>query len=243
MAAQARERQGASHARATRRGATPAPGQPSMTPREDLLDVAACPAAGRALAAGLVGAEGEDVMHQLGDAWCSSSNATTPPWPTLAPMARSSSKPSGVSSSRGGMHAGDRPADDQALQRSPMRRPPPSSSTTRRTGMPNSTSYRPGSAEERVERQRPWCPARSRTPARVGIAAVRDDPRDVDQRLDVVDQRRPAEEARLRGIRRPGAHFGPPSFDRVEQRRLLAADVAALAPTSSARRRTKSPAR
>jgi hypothetical protein len=74
---------------------------------EDFLDAPAAAAARRAFAAGFVCAERKDVLDQFGMEVCSS-NATTPPWPTPAPMAASSSKPSGVSIKMRRNHADDR---------------------------------------------------------------------------------------------------------------------------------------
>ena len=59
------------------------------------------------------------------------------------------------------------------------------------------------------------------------LAAVEDDRQHVDQRLDVVDERRLAEQADIDGERRFGARLAAEPLDRVEQRRLLAADVGA----------------
>ena len=53
-------------------------------------------------------------------------------------------------------------------------------------------------------------------------AATGDDRRDGGQRLDVVDHRRLAPEARLGRERRARARLGAPALDRLEQRRLLA---------------------
>ena len=58
-------------------------------------------------------------------------------------------------------------------------------------------------------------------------APVGDDPRHVGERLDVVDQRRPAVEALDRRERRLQARVAALALERVEQRRLLAADVGA----------------
>ena len=65
----------------------------------------------------------QDSYAPKSNTWCTSSgihvrasNATTPPWPTLAPIAPSSSNPSGVSNSAAADHTGERPADDDALR-------------------------------------------------------------------------------------------------------------------------------
>jgi hypothetical protein len=54
------------------------------------------------------------------------------------------------------------------------------------------------------------------------------DPSDARERLDVVHQRRAAVEAALYRIGRAGPHFRAPSFERLEERGLLAAHVASL---------------
>ena len=59
------------------------------------------------------------------------------------------------------------------------------------------------------------------------IGAVGDDARHVGERLDVVDQRRPAVEALHGGEGRLEARVAALALERVEQRRLLAADVGA----------------
>ena len=63
--------------------------------------------------------------------------------------------------------------------------------------------------------------------ARVRVAAMLENPGDVRERFDVVHERRPAEEAVRRGIRRPRPHLRTHALERVQQRRLLAADIAA----------------
>ena len=62
---------------------------------------------------------------------------------------------------------------------------------------------------------------------RVPLGAAVHDVRHVHQRLDVVDQRRPAVEALDRRERRLQARVAPLALERVEQCRLLAADVGA----------------
>ncbi len=59
------------------------------------------------------------------------------------------------------------------------------------------------------------------------VGALGDDPRHVGEGLDVVDQRRPAVEALHRRERRLQARVAALALERVEQRRLLAADVGA----------------
>src|SRR5439155_20280817 len=74
-------------------------------------------------------------------------------------------------------------------------------------------------------------------PRRVGSArggecctSIGHDPEDVDQRLDVVDNGRLAEQAALDGKRRLVARLSAIALDRIEQRGLLTADVRARTP-------------
>src|SRR5690606_2010918 len=53
------------------------------------------------------------------------------------------------------------------------------------------------------------------------------DPRDPVERLDIVDERRPAEDADLRDIGRPVARQAALALDRFDHRALLAADIGA----------------
>src|SRR5207245_5352811 len=64
---------------------------------------------------------------------------------------------------------------------------------------------------------------------RVGRAAVVDDPRHGRKGLDVVEQRRPPPRALHGGQWGTGAGLGTLAFERLEKRRLLAADVGAVA--------------
>jgi hypothetical protein len=63
----------------------------------------------------------------------------------------------------------------------------------------------------------------------VRVGAVAQDPRDARERLDVVHECRGTEQPGDGRVRRASAHLGPAVLERVQQRRLLAADVAALA--------------
>ena len=62
---------------------------------------------------------------------------------------------------------------------------------------------------------------------RLGAAVLADDQQDVDERLDVVDGGRLAEQPDLDRERRLVARLAALALDRLEQRRLLAADVGA----------------
>src|SRR5262245_41791810 len=68
--------------------------------------------------------------------------------------------------------------------------------------------------------------ARSGGPDRgVSVAPSSNNQMDVDQGFQVVDDRRLPKQARLNGKRRLVARFATLAFDRVEERRFLAADV------------------
>ena len=78
------------------------------------------------------------------------------------------------------------------------------------------------------DRQKSFGPVEPSVPiARERLAAVEDDERHVDQRLDVVDDGRLAEQADLDRERRLVARLAALALDRLEERRLLAADVGA----------------
>ena len=85
---------------------------------------------------------------------------------------------------------------------------------------------RPGDVAGQAEQLRARSSLPCRSPANA-VAAVEDDGRDVGQRLDVVDDRRLAEQPDLDRERRLVARLAALALDRLEQRRLLAADVGA----------------
>ena len=103
-------------------------------------------------------------------------------------------------------------------------RTPPASSSSSPSVTPNSTSYTPGraTAPETQNSLRPsiLVPRRRRRPPQ-------HDRQHVDERLDVVDDRRLAEQPDLDRERRLVARLAAVALDRVEDRRLLAADVGA----------------
>ena len=68
-----------------------------------------------------------------------------------------------------------------------------------------------------------------RAHACVSRAALIDDHGNIDQRFHVVDDRRLAEEAGLRGKRRLVARLAAIAFNRIEERGLFTADVSARA--------------
>jgi hypothetical protein len=95
---------------------------------------------------------------------------------------------------------------------------------------PNSTSYTPGAGDVAAERQNSRVPVESAVPRGGEVGApLENDPVDVDERLDVVDHGRLAEQAGRGRERRLLAGLAAEPLDRVEEGGLLAADVGALA--------------
>ena len=90
--------------------------------------------------------------------------------------------------------------------------------------MPIGTSTRPGVADLAGQGEDLGAAALLGADAGEPVGAVVDDGRDVGEGLDVVDHRRLAPQAALGGIRRADARLAALAFDRVDQRRLLAAD-------------------
>ena len=110
----------------------------------------------------------------------------------------------------------------------PHRRAAPPGAPTRVGARRRARSDRRACSRARP-RTRPGCTTdpeseKSRRSARVAPSRIGGD---VDQRLDVVHDGRCAEQARLERERRLVARFAPVPLDRVEQRRLLPADVRA----------------
>ena len=94
---------------------------------------------------------------------------------------------------------------------------------------PKRTSYVPGRSTC-PETQRSFVPVEPSVPVPANDGpGAEDDVEHVDERLDVVDDGRLAEEADLDRERRLVARLAPLALDRLEDRRLLAADVGARA--------------
>ena len=165
----------------------------------------------------------------------------TTPDPSVAPAARVPSNVSGMSISSGVTNTPAAPpsrtacsgravADaagqiDQLAQRDAERR-----------------FVEPGRARRSPDTQNSLVPADPGVPTAANAGPpVEDDVEHVDQRLDVVDDRRLAEEAGLDRERRLVARLAAQPLDRIEQRGFLAADVGAArraaARDRSARRR------
>ena len=137
-----------------------------------------------------------------------------------------SSKVSGRSSGPGRRSAGGA-AEQHGLQRPSARH----AAGERRAA--RAASRRTAPRRARAARRAPTgrtaaCPVEPAVPVRgPRLAALEQDVEHVDQGLDVVDHGRLAEEADLRRERRLRARLAALAFDRVEERRLLAADVGA----------------
>ena len=121
--------------------------------------------------------------------------------------------------------AAGRPAGLHRLDRARRAAPPPISSTIWRSVVPIGTSTSP------VLR---ILPARAKTLVPLlfsvpidgePVAAVADDGRDVGEGLDVVDQSGKVPEAGVGRVGRPRPREAALALDRVDQRRLLAADI------------------
>ena len=108
-------------------------------------------------------------------------------------------------------------------------RTPPASSISSRSVVPNGDFVDARAARRGRRGRRASCPVDSAVP--IARVTPRRPPstieRHVHQRLDVVDHGRLAEQARLRRERRLVARLAAVALDRVEQRRLFAADVGA----------------
>ena len=194
-------------------------------PREQLFLADAADAARHALAARLVAEELGDPPERV-DRSAVSSNTMITPEPSVAPVARVASNVSGMSSaSRTDEDAGraaeqDRP--DVAAARDTAGELDQVAQRRAELDLVYARAARRGPTG-RTASGRSSLPCRSpRTPRRPS-----EDERDVDQGLDVVDDRRLAEEADLDRERRLVARLAALALDRLEERRLLAADVGA----------------
>ena len=124
--------------------------------------------------------------------------------------------------------AAHRSAEQHGVERAALRAAGPRARSRAASGVPNSTSTMPGRAKPALRHSADRAGAAARAEARVPRAAARDDRRHARQRLDVVHHGRPAVEPALGRIGRPQPHLAAPALDRVEQRGLLAAHVAAV---------------
>ena len=109
----------------------------------------------------------------------------------------------------------------------PASMPPQYSSISSCSVMPAGASLTPGSLDAARHRER--AQALAAVPAVRGepVAALLEDLAHPVQRLEVVLQRRPAEQADLRDVRRAQPRHAALAFDRFDHRRLFAADVGA----------------
>ncbi len=152
-----------------------------------------------------------------------SSSATTPPVPGFT-------RPRGISGSsksRGGTTLPDGPPTTAAASARPLAVPPPMRVDERPQRAPelHLDDARPAHVPRDPEQLGAVAAAEAREP---GAAALHDR-RHRAERLDVVDDRRLAEEAGFGREGRPRARHGAPAFDRLEQRGLLAEHEAAQA--------------
>ncbi len=105
--------------------------------------------------------------------------------------------------------------------------PPQNSSINSRAVTPAGASTTPGFFT-RPETEKLRKPLRSRRPcAVIQSRALLDDVAHPVQRLDVLLERRAAEQADLRDVRRAMARQAALAFDRLDHRRLFAADIGA----------------
>ena len=71
----------------------------------------------------------------------------------------------------------------------------------------------PRAVEQRVEREGLGAATFREAERGIRLAAVRDDPGHIDERFNVVEQRRPVEQPALRRIWRAGHHLGTLALD------------------------------
>jgi hypothetical protein len=160
--------------------------------REDLLDASTAAATRCALAAGFVGAEGEDMLDQLGNV-----GVLVERHDAAVPDARANGRELFEAERRVEQmrrnHADDGPADDDTHQLPAAAQSAADLIDDVPDGDAELDFVQAGTIEQRVERQRLGSAALGEAHRRIGFAAVRDDPRHVDERLDIVEQRRPVE--------------------------------------------------
>ena len=174
------------------------------------------------------------------------SAATIEPEPTWAPTARSASNSYGVSAKAAGRMPPDGPPTRIAFRSRSASLP--ARATMSRSGVPIGTSATPPPAGVRTE-TRIVPGLRLRADRGEGLGAVGEDPRDGGEGLDVLDDRRAAEQAARRGLRRALLGLAALALEGLEQDGLLAEHVGALdGPDRRARSswpepRTSSPAK
>ena len=127
---------------------------------------------------------------------------------------------------RAGCRPRRRPADRRRT-RGPSSMPPQYSSISSRIVMPAGASLTPGFLHPAGDRERAQALAAVAAVRGEPLAALLEDVAHPVQRLEVVLQRRPAEQADLRDVGRAQARHAALAFDRLDHRRLFAADVGA----------------
>ncbi len=155
-----------------------------------------------------------------------SSSTITTPEPRVGPAARVPSNVSGTSRSAGPTNPPAAPPSSTAWSGRPPATPPASASSSRQR-RPERDLVDAGHGD--LARQAEQLRAGGAVGAGGGVRgpAVQQDRQHVHQGLDVVDQRRAAEQADVDGERRLVAGLAPLALDGVEDRGLLAADVGA----------------
>ena len=207
---------------------TPPSGAPRDEPRERLLLAHGSHPAGHALAARLVAEEGGDALEQARqvDGLVEHDHD-----------ARAEGRPGVARVLEGERHVELVGADEaprgasqqHRLQRRPAGTPPASSSSSRSVAPKRHlVQPRPRDVAGDAEELGPGRALRCRRAANAG-AGPEHDVEHVHERLDVVHDRRLAEEADLDRERRLVARLAAVALDRVEERGLLAADVGARA--------------
>ena len=152
--------------------------------------------------------------------------AMTPPWPTLAPMARNSSKSEPRVEQARRHDAGQRPADHQAAQRAAVQ-PAADVLDDLPQGDPKLDFVQPRPTKQGIQRNDFRTAAARNSQGRVLLGSVAKNPRHAGQRLDIVDDGRPAPQAMLGNIGRTHAGNGTFPFDGIQQRRFFTALITA----------------
>ncbi len=206
---------------------------------ERLLLAHGADAAGDALAARLVAEEGGDAGSMSPRSTVSSKHEHDAR-SERGPASRAPSKVSGMSSWSGRDERAGRAAEQHRLRASAARYPAGQlEQLAERRAELELVEARPARRGPRRRR----ASDRSIAACRCGVrrAALEDDGGHVDERLDVVDDRRLAEQADLDRERRLVARLAAVALDRLEERRLLAADIGAGAARSSMSKAKRGP--
>ena len=153
------------------------------------------------------------------------SAATIEPEPTWAPTARSASNSYGVSANSAGRIPPDGPPTRIAFRCG--RHSLPARARMSRERRPD-RDLGDAAAGRRPDRHEDRARAGLRADGGERLGAVGEDPRDGGEGLDVLDDRRPAEQAARRGLRRPLLGLAALAFEGLQEDGLLAEHVGAL---------------